>query len=116
MGEEALAREASNFKGATAILAKWLWLHEHEPQLLRAARGMFLSAHHYVACALVSRGLEATLAPAAAAPAPLTLVDRTTASTTGLLAPRCDAAVAAAAAAAGACASDDASGEAAAGA
>eukprot|EP00854_Cymbomonas_tetramitiformis_P006176 gene6176-7405_t len=73
IGSERLNQEALNVKGAASVLAKWLWMQEHQHEVLGSAEALLLGAHSYLAYRYTG-GLAACC-------------DRTTAATTGLLAP-----------------------------
>src|SRR5690606_37893415 len=42
-----LTRMTGNAQGASSVLAKWLWLREHEARRLEACRTLLTGAHDY---------------------------------------------------------------------
>lgn len=69
LGEVRLREVTGNLQDATSLLAKLLWVKEHQPGLYKAAETVFIGAQDYVAWRLCRAGVT----------------DYTTASTTGLL-------------------------------
>jgi sugar (pentulose or hexulose) kinase len=67
-----MPHKPTRVQGASSVLAKWLWLAECEAATVERAEHLLLGAHAYVAYQLTGGAVAC---------------DRTTASTTGLLAP-----------------------------